>query len=36
MRTEKAPGLDGFSGHFYKKWWNFIKEDLYTLCRDFL
>jgi hypothetical protein len=19
MRTEKAPGLDGFSGHFYKK-----------------
>jgi hypothetical protein len=28
MPTEKAPGLDGFIGLFYKKCWAIIKDDL--------
>jgi hypothetical protein len=35
MPPEKAPSPDGFSGLFYKKCWNLIKEDFYTLCQDF-
>jgi retron-type reverse transcriptase len=35
MLPEKAPGPDGFSGLFYKKCWNLIKKDFYTLCQDF-
>jgi mannosylglycoprotein endo-beta-mannosidase len=35
MPPEKALGPDGFSGLFYKKCWNLIKEDFYTPCQDF-
>jgi hypothetical protein len=33
LPTDKAPGLDGFNGHFFKKSWSLIKYD--RLCRDF-
>ena len=28
MEPDKAPGLDGFSFHFYRVCWNIIKFDL--------
>jgi hypothetical protein len=35
MPSDKAPGPDGFNELFLKKCWEFIKEDIYTLCFDF-
>jgi hypothetical protein len=35
MPADKAPGPDGFNGHFLKSCWNIIKEDIYRLCFDF-
>lgn len=35
MPPEKAPGPDGFSGLFYKKCWNVLKADFYSLCHEF-
>jgi hypothetical protein len=35
LPADKAPGLDGFNGFFYKKCWNIIKEDMYCLCHAF-
>jgi hypothetical protein len=35
MPSDKASGLDGFSGVFLKKCWNTIKEDIYQLYFDF-
>jgi hypothetical protein len=35
LPNDKAPGPDGYNGHFFKKCWNFIKFDIYRLCRDF-
>jgi len=29
MELDKAPGLDGFSIHFYRLCWDIIKADLY-------
>jgi hypothetical protein len=31
MPADKAPGPDGFNGHFLKTCWNIIKEDIYRL-----
>jgi len=28
MPNDKAPGLDGFTGIFYKKAWPIIKKDI--------
>lgn len=35
MPPDKAPGLDGFNGHFMKRCWAIIKQDFYKLCFDF-
>jgi hypothetical protein len=35
MPPDKAPGPDGFNGHFIKKCWHLIKPDFYRLCSDF-
>jgi hypothetical protein len=35
LPNDKAPGPDGFNGHFFKKCWPLIKFDIYRLCRDF-
>jgi hypothetical protein len=35
MPPDKAPGPDGFNGHFIKKCWHLIKADFYRLCIDF-
>jgi hypothetical protein len=35
MHADKAPGPDGFNGHFLKSCWNIIKEDIYKLCFNF-
>jgi hypothetical protein len=35
MKTDRAPGPDGFNGLFFKKCWHIIKDDLVTLCNDF-
>lgn len=35
MPADRAPGPDGFSGHFIKSCWHIIKQDIYELCRDF-
>src|SRR4051812_42084595 len=35
MPTDRAPGPDGFCGHFIKSCWHLIKDDFYTLCDDF-
>jgi hypothetical protein len=32
---DKASGLDGFNGLFLRKCWHIIKQDAYTLCREF-
>jgi hypothetical protein len=32
---DKAPGPDGFNGHFIKKCWQLIKPEFYQLCEDF-
>ena len=28
LASDKAPGPDGFTGHFYKSCWSVIKEDV--------
>ncbi|KAG8100647.1 hypothetical protein GUJ93_ZPchr0013g35164 [Zizania palustris] len=35
MPSSKAPGPDGFNGHFFKKCWHIIKDDIFSLCQDF-
>ena len=35
MRSDKAPGQDGFNGLFIKKCWQFLKGDFYALCSAF-
>ena len=35
MPADKAPGPDGFNGHFLKATWHIIKYDIYKLCEDF-
>jgi len=35
LPTNKSPGPDGFSNEFLKRCWPTIKEDFYTLCKDF-
>jgi hypothetical protein len=35
MKTDRAPGPDGFNGMFVKKCWHIIKDDFFNLCRDF-
>ena len=35
IRTDRAPGPNGFNGQFLKSCWHIIKEDIYTLCNDF-
>jgi hypothetical protein len=36
MPANKAPGLDGFNGAFYKSCWEIIKHDIYQLCDKFV
>lgn len=33
--ANRAPGPDGFNGHFLKKCWHIIKQDFYTMIWDF-
>jgi hypothetical protein len=35
MPPDKAPGPDGFNGHFIRKCWHLIKPNFYRLCSDF-
>ena len=35
MPADRAPGPDGFTGHFLKSCWHVIKEDFYLLCNQF-
>ena len=35
MKTDSAPGPDGFNGLFVKKCWHIIKADFIKLCSDF-
>ena len=35
MKTDKAPGPDGFNGMFLKKCWPIVKHDFITLCNEF-
>lgn len=35
MPVDRAPGPDGFNGHFLKTCWHIMKEDIYQLCHDF-
>ena len=35
MELDKAPGLDGFSFHFYRVCWNIIKSDLIRMVLPF-
>ena len=35
MPVDKAPGPDGFNGQFLKSCWHIIKQDIYSLCKDF-
>ena len=35
MLADKAPGPDGFNGHFLKTCWHIVKKDIYQLCQDF-
>jgi hypothetical protein len=36
MHSEKAPGLDGFIGIFYKSCFELIKDDLSSAIHDFI
>jgi hypothetical protein len=33
MKSDKAPGIDGFSAHFYKLYWHIIMFDLIHMVR---
>ena len=35
MESDKAPGLDGFSFHFYRVCWSIIKSDLFRILKSF-
>lgn len=35
MPPDRAPGPDGFNGHFLKCCWSIIKDDFYKLCDEF-
>ena len=35
MESDKAPGPDGFSFHFYKARWTIIKTDLLRMVKSF-
>ena len=35
MELDKAPGLDGFSFHFYRVWWSVIRKDLLRMIKAF-
>ena len=35
LKSDKAPGPDGFNGLFVKKCWHIIKWDFINLCNDF-
>ena len=35
MQLDKAPGLDGFTIHFYRACWNVIKLDLLRMVKSF-
>lgn len=35
MPGDKAPGPDGFTGLFYKKWWHIIKADIMAVVNAF-
>jgi hypothetical protein len=35
MPGDKAPGPDGFTGLFFKKCWDIIKNDLMKVVNDF-
>jgi hypothetical protein len=35
MKTDRAPGPDGFNGLFLKKCWHILKHDFLKLCADF-
>jgi hypothetical protein len=35
MPPDKAPGPDGFNGHFLKTCWHIVRRDFYKLCDDF-
>lgn len=35
MPSDRAPGLDGYTGAFYKTAWPFIQEDLMAAIRAF-
>ena len=35
LPPDKAPGPDGFNGHFIKTCWQLIKPEFYRLCTDF-
>ena len=36
MNSDKAPGPDGFSIHFYRICWDIIKTDLIRMIKGFL
>ena len=35
LPNDKAPSPNGFNWFFFKKAWNIIREDVYTLCKGF-
>lgn len=35
MNNNGAPGLDGFGGSFYQKYWNIIKDDAFNSVTQF-
>lgn len=35
MPYNKAPGLDGFSNHFFKASWDIVATDIYKAIMDF-
>ncbi|KAK1370166.1 hypothetical protein POM88_036258 [Heracleum sosnowskyi] len=36
LDPSKAPGLDGFPSHFYKKIWNEVGNDVLEVCLNIL